>query len=151
MYDFETMDKRKIVFGNIFLLANRLQTVMDQTANELTAKQWFVITMLGMFEESPTLKQLAAICDSSHQNTKQIVLKLEAKGFVKVEQDSKDRRALRIVTTDLCKRWDDENKEFAVKFIDQMFRNLNDEEVSSLNSAQQKLYETLGTMKEELI
>ena len=38
MYDFEKMDKRYLIFGNIFLLANRLQTVMDNAKKDLTAK-----------------------------------------------------------------------------------------------------------------
>ncbi|MEG0853943.1 MAG: MarR family transcriptional regulator [Angelakisella sp.] len=148
MYDFETMDKRYIIFGNIFLLANRLQTVMDQTAQVITAKQWFVIMMLGMFESPPTLKQLAAICDSSHQNIKQLVLKLEAKGFVRIEQDPDDRRAMRIITTEACKLWGEENEEFSAGFIQRMFSSLSAEEISTMNTAQQKIYEALGQMKE---
>lgn len=148
MYDFETMDKRYIIFGNIFLLANRLQTVMDQTAQVITAKQWFVIMMLGMFERPPTLKQLAAICDSSHQNIKQLVLKLEAKGFVRIEQDPDDRRAMRIITTEACKLWGEENEEFSAGFIERMFSSLSAEEISTMNTAQQKIYEALGQMKE---
>ncbi|MEG0942191.1 MAG: MarR family transcriptional regulator [Angelakisella sp.] len=148
MYDFETMDKRYIIFGNIFLLANRLQTVMDQTTQVITAKQWFVIMMLGMFESPPTLKQLAAICDSSHQNIKQLVLKLEAKGFVRIEQDPDDRRAMRIITTEACKLWGEENEEFSAGFIQRMFSSLSAEEISTMNTAQQKIYEALGQMKE---
>lgn len=150
MYDFEKMDKRYIIFGNIFLLANRLQNVMDQTSNELTSRQWFVIAMLGMFDYPPTLKELATVCDSSHQNTKQIVLKLEAKGFVKIETDPKDRRAIRIVATDECRRWSEENEEFSQKFIERMFKGLSKEEIEVMNSVQQKIYDTLAEMKGEL-
>lgn len=150
MYDFEKMDKRYIIFGNIFLLANRLQNVMDQTANELTSRQWFVIAMLGMFDYPPTLKELAAVCDSSHQNTKQIVLKLEAKGFVKIETDPKDRRAIRIMATEECRRWNEENDEFSQKFIERMFKGLSKEEIEAMNSVQQKIYDTLAEMKGEL-
>lgn len=150
MYDFENMDKRYIIFGNIFLLANRLQNVMDQKANEITAKQWFVLAMLGMFDYAPTLKELAAMCDSSHQNTKQIVLKLQSKGFVKIEADPFDKRAMRIVVTDECERWNEKNEEFSQRFIDKMFNSISKEEIEVMNSAQQKIYSTLAEMKGEL-
>ena len=143
MYDFETMDKRLIIFGNLFLVANRLQTVLDSQMEDLTAKQWLVITMLGMFGEPPTLKQLAKMCDSSHQNTKQIVLKLEAKGFLKTEKDLKDARAMRILTTPKCQEWAFANLENSTKFIDTMFSSLTEEEVRTTSTSLIKIYDAL--------
>ncbi len=151
MIDLEKMDKRQLIFGNIFLLANRLQTVMDQHVIELTAKQWFVMIMLGMFDEPPTLKQLSSICDSSHQNTKQIVLKLEKKGFLRIEQVPSDRRAMRIIVTAKWDQWNEENNEFASRFLNRMFRDLTTQEIAVMSSAQLSIYDTLGQMKEETI
>lgn len=150
MYDFEKMDKRYIIFANIFLLSNRLQTVMDSNIEELTAKQWLTAMMLGMFDEPPTLKQLAKICDSSHQNTKQLISKLESKGFIRIENDSKDLRAMRILTTDKWIKWNQDNNENAINFITKMFENLTDEEIAVMNKAQQKIYKNLENMEENL-
>lgn len=148
MYDFETMDKRLIIFGNLFLLANRLQTVMDSQMQELTAKQWLVITMLGMFDEPLSLKQLAKVCDSSHQNTKQIVLKLEAKGFLKIEKDLKDARAMRILTTPKCQEWGLANAEHSAKFIDAMFATLTQEEIQLTSASLIKIYAALQNLSD---
>lgn len=150
MYDFEKMDKRYIIFANIFLLSNRLQTVMDSNINELTAKQWLNAMMLGMFDEPPTLKQLAKICDSSHQNTKQLISKLESKGFVRIENDSKDLRAIRIFTTDKWTKWNNDNNENSINFITKMFEQLTDEEITIMNKAQQIVYENLENMEGNL-
>lgn len=150
MYDFEKMDKRYIIFANIFLLSNRLQTVMDSNIEELTAKQWLTAMMLGMFDEPPTLKQLAKICDSSHQNTKQLISKLESKGFIRIENDSKDLRAMRILTTDKWVKWNQDNNESSINFITKMFENLTDEEITVMNKAQQKIYKNLENMEENL-
>jgi DNA-binding MarR family transcriptional regulator len=149
MYDLENMDPRYLIFGNIFLLSNRLQNVMDQNATDITAKQWFVLMMLGMFDEAPTLKQLATMCDSSHQNIKQLVIKLEKKGFVNIENDLKDRRAIRIAATPKCEQWASDNRAFTQNFVDTMFDTLTKDEIATLNLAQQKIYTTLATMKEE--
>ena len=150
MVDLEAMDPRQVVFGNIFLLANRLQTVMDQTANGLTARQWFVITMLELFDQPPTLKQLAAACSCSHQNVKQLVLRLEAKGFLRIEPDPDDRRAMRILPTDSCRRWGEENNDLAVRFLEEMFRGLSLREIEGMKDTQQTLHTNLERMKEEL-
>lgn len=147
MYDFENMDKRYIIFGNIFLLSNRLQTVMDNSIDELTSKQWLTALMLGMFDEPPTLKQLAKICNSSHQNTKQIVSKLEAKGFIKIENDINDLRAIRIHTTDKWVQWNKNNDEDSTLFISKMFKNLTEEEIEIMNNVQQKIYKNLENME----
>lgn len=147
MYDFENMDKRYIIFGNIFLLSNRLQTVMDNSIEELTSKQWLTALMLGMFDEPPTLKQLAKICNSSHQNTKQIVSKLEAKGFIKIENDINDLRAIRIHTTDKWVQWNKNNDEDSALFISKMFKNLTEEEIEIMNGVQQKIYKNLENME----
>jgi hypothetical protein len=75
------MDKRLIVFGYLFRVANRLQSKMDSQMKDLTAKQWFVILALGLFEQPPTLKQLAAACDTSHQNTQAACFEAGRKGL----------------------------------------------------------------------
>ena len=144
MYDFEKMDKRYLIFGNIFLLANRLQTVMDNAKKDLTAKQWLVLTiMLGSFEEPPTLKQLAAMCETSHQNTKEIVNKLEAKGFVNILKDEADKRAMRILRTSKCEQWSKDNEEYGMNFISEMYHGLSEEEIRIMSEAQIKIFNNL--------
>ncbi len=150
MYDFKKMDKRYIIFANIFLLSNRLQTVMDNDIKQLTAKQWLTAMMIGLFNEPPTLKQLAKICDSSHQNTKQLISKLESKGFIRIENDSRDLRAMRIFTTDKWVKWNQDNNQNSIRFIAKMFENLTDDEIAVMNKAQQKIYKNLENMEENL-
>ena len=143
MYDFEHMDKRLIIYANIFLLANRLQTVMDGELEEVTSKQWLAIIMLGAFEEPPTLSQMAQMCSTSHQNMKQIILKLYQKGYVELSKDEKDGRAIRIIPLpkiqELNARYDDKSNEF----IQEMFRDLTEEEIAMMWKAQFKIYDRL--------
>lgn len=147
MRDLNTLDPRVVIFGNIFRLANHLQTAMDQRGGELTAKQWFLLAALWLFREPPTLRQLAEVGGCSHQNTKQLLLKLEAKGFVRIESDPADGRTLRIVATEECARWAVENEAFEQRFLERMFAGLTPEEVAGMNAAQQKLLGALDTMK----
>lgn len=146
MYHFDTMDKRLIVFGYLFRVANRLQIKMDSQMKDLTAKQWFVILALGLFEEPPTLKQLAAACDTSHQNTKQLVQKLAQKGFVTIHNDEKDGRAMRITASEKCRQWDKENEAAATQFIESMFFGMESQEISHLSGSLMKIFDNLDTI-----
>lgn len=150
MYDFETMDKRLLVFGYLFRVANRLQSRMDAQMKDLTAKQWYVILALGLFEQPPTLKQLAAACDTSHQNTKQLVMKLAEKGFVTISSDGKDGRAMRIAITDQCAQWDEDNKAIATQFVDSMFTGISVDEVAGLSVSLIKVFDNLDNMNGEV-
>ncbi|WP_312092055.1 MarR family winged helix-turn-helix transcriptional regulator [Aminipila sp.] len=143
MYNFDMMDKRLIIFGYLFRVANRLQSKMDSQMKDLTAKQWFVILALGLFEQPPTLKQLAAACDTSHQNTKQLVMKLAEKGFVIIHNDEKDGRAMRIAASDQCKQWDKDNEQIATQFVDSMFSGMNMDEIAHLSGSLMRIFENL--------
>jgi len=95
------MDGRYALFGLLFALQNRLQAVGDTFYDEITCKQFFLMACMNLFQgEAPTVQDLAQVMGSSHQNVKQILNKLEQKGFVSVEPDAADRRKLRISLTE---------------------------------------------------
>lgn len=95
------MDGRYALFGLLFALQNRLQAVGDTFYEEITCKQFFLMACMNLFQgEAPTVQDLAQVMGSSHQNVKQIINKLEQKGFLKVEPDEKDGRKLRISLTE---------------------------------------------------
>lgn len=149
MYDFDAMDKKLIVFGYLFRVANRLQSKMDSQMKDLTAKQWYVIMALGFFDHPPTLKQLAAVCDTSHQNTKQLVVKLAEKGFVTIYNDEKDSRAMRIVASDQCEQWDKDNEQMALQFLDRMFSGMSTDKISDLSDSLMRIFENLDNINGE--
>ena len=117
-YD-DAMDLKKVEFGDMppqaFLLGllsafdNRYQACADSFFKEITWKQFFAIICINLCREAPTLNDLAEVMGSSHQNVKQILIKLENKGFVMMITDEKDKRKQRIVITDKCRRFIEEN------------------------------------------
>lgn len=102
------------LIGLLSAFENRFQAVADSFFEEITWKQFFAIICINLCRESPTINELSEVMGSSHQNVKQILLKLEKKGFIEMIADGKDRRKQRIVTTkkceDFCKRNDRESK-----------------------------------------
>lgn len=79
------------LLGLLSAFDNRFQAMADKTMEEISWKQFFAIICINLCKENPTIKELAEIMGSSHQNVKQILLKLEKKGFVKITLDEKDR------------------------------------------------------------
>ncbi|RKM59418.1 MarR family transcriptional regulator [Butyrivibrio sp. CB08] len=117
-YD-EAMNMSKVEFGQMppqsFLLGllsafdNRFQAAADNYFKDITWKQFFAIICINLFKEAPTLNDLSDVMGSSHQNVKQILLKLEQKGFVTMVPDQKDKRKQRIHLTVKCMKFCQEN------------------------------------------
>ncbi|MBE6015658.1 MAG: MarR family transcriptional regulator [Lachnospiraceae bacterium] len=115
----EAMNVDKVSFGDMppqpFLLGllsafdNRYQAAADVYFNEITWKQFFAIICINLCKAPPTLNELSEIMGSSHQNVKQILLKLEKKGFVSTISDEKDKRKQRVLVTDKCKEFLEQN------------------------------------------
>lgn len=65
----------------------------------------FYVNINEFFKEPPTLSELALEIGTSHQNAKQIAIKLEEKGFLVVKKDTKDKRVLRLTPTNKIEKY----------------------------------------------
>ena len=83
---------QQYLFAQVNALANRLQMVGDRLFEELTWKQWFALVCVLSFPEAPGLMEAAERMGTTHQNMKQLLLRLEKAGFVQLVQDPADRR-----------------------------------------------------------
>ncbi len=123
------MDGRYALFGLLFALQNRLQAVGDTFYEEITCKQFFLLACMNLFQgEVPTVQDLAAVMGSSHQNVKQILNKLEQKGYVSVEPDEEDRRKLRISLTEYAAVMAEKYRVKEEEFMTGLFDGVTEEE-----------------------
>ena len=150
MKELPKLNVRHLSYVNVFLLANRLETVMDKSLKEISTKQWIALIMLGTFESPPTLKELAAKCGITHQSAMQLMKRLQHKGYVSIVPDDKDKRAVRIAATDKCEKWKDQYAADHMQYIDMLFSDLDKHEIETFCMAQFKIYERLEKMAEEL-
>ena len=141
-YD-EAMNMSKVEFGQMppqaFLLGllsafdNRYQAEANKYFKEITWKQFFAIVCINMCKEPPTLNDLSEVMGSSHQNVKQILLKLESKGFVSMIPDEKDRRKQRFFVTDKCRKFleeNDNNSRSSEQIIMQIFEGVDEKNLA---------------------
>lgn len=142
--------KRMALLGTIFKVNNLFQTVDERHYIEITQKQESLLfTVEYAFPNyTPTLNELAEFMGSSHQNIKQIVLRLEKKGYLYLEQDKTDKRKRRIRLTEKYEN----NKDFFTRrfesFVDNVFKDITESEISTSKNVLEKIAERqIGFLK----
>lgn len=127
--DFSSIPPQAFLLGLLSAFDNRLQAYADNFFDEITWKQFFAIICINICKENPTLKDLAQIMGSSHQNVKQILLKLEKKDFVKMVEDNQDKRKQRIFLTEKCFQFCEKNEIESQKSIARIYEGINEEQL----------------------
>ncbi|MDR0846619.1 MAG: MarR family transcriptional regulator [Lactobacillales bacterium] len=134
------LDQKLEIFADFFRVANRLTLLMDREVPGLTAKQWYVLKVLKTeFDTPPTLGELAKEAQTSYQNVKQIVVKLEQKGFVKLEQDPNDKRAKRVILNAKSTQWAHDTDEKTSHFRDEILDTFDTQEIENLKTNIEKI------------
>lgn len=146
-------DKQKFIFGNLFLLANKLQVIGDQYLGKegMTTKQWFLTVMISQFGDTPpTLSEVAELMGSSRQNVKQLALKLEEKELLKIEKDEKDARALRLSLTEKSKLFWEKRQNQDDQFVRELFTDFSNAEIDSVYNSFNKLADNIEKIGKSL-
>lgn len=146
------MDDRFAVFGTLFLLSNKLELVGNAFLEELTTKQWcFMAVLTTFFASPPTVSELAERLGTSHQNVKQVALRLEKKGFLRIEKDRQDSRSLRLCPTERIEAYAARREAQNNDFIERLFQEFDKETLHALRRSLDRLYRSLGELKKEIV
>ena len=129
--DFSDIPSGYFLIGLLSAFENRFQAMADRAIGEISWKQFFAIVCINRCKEAPTLKELSDIMGSSHQNVKQILNKLENKGFIRFETDGADKRKQRIVLTDECRTFCANNDAKSISIMGKMFEGISEGEVKT--------------------
>ncbi len=127
--NFTGIESSYFLLGLLSAFDNRFQAFADKTLGEISWKQFFAIICINLCQEQPTIKELAEIMGSSHQNVKQILLKLEKKGFVDIAIDQADKRKQRVYLTEKCRAFCEGNNARSMKIMTAMFDGLSEEQI----------------------
>ena len=129
--DFEGIPPSYYLLGLLSAFENRFQAMADSQMQEISWKQFFAIICINLCKQPPTLRELSEILGSSHQNVKQILIKLERKGFVEFLPDEADRRKQRIVLTRHCREFCDRNDNMSREIMNKLFDGVSEREITS--------------------
>lgn len=129
--DFSGIPSSYFLLGLLSAFENRFQAMADKVMGEISWKQFFAIICINMCKEPPTLKELSDIIGSSHQNLKQILIKLEKKGFIGFKTDDSDKRKQRIYLTDHCREFCNKNDDVSKTIMGRMFDGISKKDLET--------------------
>jgi len=108
----------RTLFATVFMLGQSWKNLLDRMLEPagLSARQWMLLVAIETFgDEPPTLTQASDRFGASRQAAKQLALRLEDAGFVRIVPDPRDARTLRLHLTERHREfWDrhaDEHRE----------------------------------------
>ena len=122
--NFDGIETPFFLLGLLSAFDNRYQAKADTFFEDISWKQFFTIICIGLCQQPPTLKELAEVMGSSHQNVKQILNKLEKKGYVQTLTDETDKRKQRIVMTEKTKIFCEEHDAGSAAIVGKIFEGI---------------------------
>ena len=147
--EFGDMPPQAFLLGLLSAFDNRYQAAADAYFREITWKQFFAIICINLCKEPPTLNELSEVMGSSHQNVKQILLKLEKKDFVSAVSDEKDKRKQRIYVTDKCRDFleqNDNNGQQSQYVIGRIFEGISEKSLQTTIKTIMKMERNLSEL-----
>lgn len=145
----KSLNSRFLVLTALLQIANELDACGNAYFTDCTFKQWyFMLVITHLFEKPPTLRATASALGTSHQNAKQIAVKLQEKNYLRIEKDKSDSRSLRLVPTRkylmASRQQLDKDREFALT----IFKDVSLEELTALYSGCVKIEKNLKELQD---
>lgn len=150
MPDFSHMPDQQFIFGTLLLTANRMDTMLERELSKfhVTAKQWFMSVIIhSLFDEAPTIKEVARAMGNSHQNVKQVALKLADKGLLTLKKDPQDGRVTRLVMTGESVAFWAQTDEPGKAFMGNLFAGLDDQDLAVARRVLMQMWQNLDDME----
>ncbi len=147
--EFGDMPPQAFLLGLLSAFDNRYQAAADAFFKEITWKQFFAIICINLCKEAPTINELSDVMGCSHQNVKQILLKLEKKGFVSMVPDEYDKRKQRIFVTEEAMEFleeNDNNGQQSQYIIGRIFEGVDDKSLKTTVQTIMKMERNLSEL-----
>ena len=143
----DDMQKKRLIFSELFFLQNKIQTKFDRILGDITSKQFIILVIAQAFSYPPSLTEVAKHAGCSRQNVKKVTAVLEKKGFLTLVPD-KDSRAVRIV---LEQKYFDFYELFLQRSesgLETMFAGMNADDINQLFSSLHQVEENINKLME---
>ncbi len=145
------IEDRYYLFGMLAAIANRMQTVGDSFFEEITWKQWFALLGASILQPAPSVSQIASFVGTSHQNMKQILLRLESTGLIRLEKDSADQRRTLVMLTPAVKVFEEKYQQSNAQFMDSLFEGISRNDLATTRLVLDQLYQNLNLLAQDII
>lgn len=136
------------IYGMLFSLSNRIQTLGDKEFSDITMKQHFLMVALELFSEPPSLKQMGELIGCSYQNVKRMANQLEKKGYLVIQQDQVDKRRLLLISTGKMNQVAEESKDVTIKFMNGLYHDISRDDLKVTLAILKKMDKNIGGLIE---
>lgn len=136
--DIDLLWKKKLIFSGVFVLENKLHTVLDRYLEGITSKQWLVLVVASSFSTPPDLSKVGKALGCSRQNIKKLALALEKEGMVGLIESESDGRSLCIHLTDKGRIILQNSKNLENKVYNSLFKEFTQDDINSYYSLSKK-------------
>lgn len=138
------IDEQYGIYGMLFSLSNRIQTIGDKEFLNITMKQHFMMIVLDMFEHPPTLSEMGEVIGCSYQNVKRMAEALQKEDYLIIEKDSIDKRKLLLKSTGKFQEMTSEQKFKTVEFMETLYKNIPREDLEVTLKTLKKMDGNIG-------
>ena len=144
--DTEKVEDRYYLFAMLGGFANRLQVVGDTLLDEITWKQWFAMLGASVFDGVPSVSQVADFVGTSHQNVKQLLLRLQTIGMVRLEKDPQDQRRILVHLTAKSQAFKQRYERMSERFMDELFEGIPQAQLAVARQVMDRLDQNLRAL-----
>lgn len=95
-------EQHYFLLASLGAFANQFETEIGKCLVEITWKQYCFLNEIRRFDHAPSIAELAESLGTSHQNTKEILLKLKQKNLVILTYEDNNKKRQRIKLTEIC-------------------------------------------------
>jgi len=151
-YSSERLEMEKYILVILFLIQQRWGYIIGKELSEdhITTKQWLMMIVISnAFNHAPSMQEVADALSITHQNVKQLAVRLEDRGFLKIKRDPKNRRILRLKVTEECEKYWKKRSPDDIKSINALFKGLKDAEMKNFFDIIGKLEKTSADLYQE--
>lgn len=141
-YNTDRLTREQALFTSIFIIQNRLQNSGERIQNELSMKQWLLLTMISVCPEPHTLSNIGRLMGCSRQNVKKLITTLEKKGYVIITEGSNN--SICVELTNKVNKYSNAIGKKQIELLNLLFQEFSDNEIETLFNMLLKLYSGLG-------
>lgn len=145
-----TENQRKAIFSTLFIAGNKLQTLFDNHIPEVTLKQFMLLSIVRQSKEQLTFTQLGNLLGCSRQNIKKLADVLGKKGFISIQQNPVDTRAMCICPTGKVNDYFQNDFFRYQEELKYLFGVYTDEEIETLFILLSKLYVGIDNLEKRI-
>ena len=126
-YNTDRLSRMQALFTSIFVMENRIQNASEKIQDELSMKQWLLLTIISVCPKPHTLSNIGRMMGCSRQNVKKLITTLEKKGYVTIDEGVNNSVCVEL--TNKLYEYSNEVGSRQIELLNTLFSDFSDKEV----------------------